>query len=396
MAVQTNSTECLIRGDADVIGLGFRLGLYFQLLSTLLLGTVRPEQAADAFIPNVFFIISLVCAAIYSSSRLNFPPGAVIACTWYPLLAYVALLPLFYRRLPHKLPFYRVMMYPAVVIATSGFAVWFWYSGLDAVHSSQCMEPRVFCFANCSAKGPIRIVFRVLTIVSLIIAIISGRGVVIFQSLSLTLFLLSDSRTPLQQGTEHDLETEVEVPGAERFQLSQIQDAPVTGTNDNGRIQESANATTEERRQDRGELSSGHHPTNSHPVATTQNTTEPMHRFRIPILGSLCMCLGITASELQLKWNHVVDINTINTSGQVLPLVLGTLSFLYTLVSLKVIIWAALKRLWMAIKRLGRFLLSILKTWWLFIVWLFGNVFGGVRFLSKYFKKVRTESHSNC
>lgn len=390
MTFETNPTECLVPGDPDVIGLGFRLGFYFQLLSTLLLGIVRPEEAADSFIPNLFFIIGLVCAAIYSSSRLNYPPGAVIACTWYPVLAYVALLPLFYRHLPTKLPWYRVMMYPAVVIATCCFAIWFWYSGLDAVHSAQCMEPRVFLFYNLSAKGPVRIVFRVFTVLSLMIAIISGGGAVLFQSISLSIVSSNDFRTLFP----HDLVIESDGSVTETSQPTQIQVTHVTAGENGGQ-----GTTAIPHGGGEGETKQQPHkpaPTAAEISTETQHTT---HRFRVPILGSICLVWGILASELQLKWNHIVGINSINTSGQVLPLVLGVFSLLYTLFALKWEFWKALKRLWLQAKQFGRFILSSLKICWNFIVWLFGKVrsTGGGRALSKYMKKPSLYGvHNNC
>lgn len=378
MVIQANSSECLVPGDPDVIGLGFRLGFYFQLLSTLLLGIVRPEEAADAFIPNLFFIIGLICAAIYSSARLNYPPGSVIACTWYPVLAYVALLPLFYSHLPAKLPWYRVMMYPAVVIATCCFAIWFWFSGLDAVHPSQCMDPRVFLFYNLDAKGRVRIVFKISTILSLIIAIISGGGAILFQSISLS--ILPSTDLPRLCHNRTDPGREVELPDSSLSDGSRSAQ-PTKGATASSATDSSQGGAT-------GQNKPPTHPGQARSPSSTE-VLHTKHRFRIPVLGSIFLIWGITASELQLKWNHVVGINSINTSGQVLPLVLGTLSLLYTFFALRNEMWKAMTRLWLNIKKFGR---AMLEVFWKFIIWTFGKVRRGWRALSKCLKKPRRPS----
>ena len=52
----------------------------------------------------------------------------------------------------------------------------------------------------------------------------------------------------------------------------------------------------------------------------------PPRRKIIFVLGSLWLAVGILASELQLHWNHVSGINSIETTGQIIPLTLGVLS----------------------------------------------------------------------
>jgi hypothetical protein len=257
--------ECVIQGDQDVLGLGVRLGFYFQLLSNLLLGTICPSDAAKAFLPNLFFIIALVCAAIYSSAKENFPPGSIIACTWYPLLAYVALLPFLFHRLPDDLPPSQIMASAAVVAASSGFSMWFWYKGLDNSHPGQCMEPRVFLAVNCSALGNVRTAFKVFSPLLIVLALGSGYSTWWFQSMCLSF----------------------------------------TG-------------------------------------ALPDHLYVPPRRIRVMILGLIWLTLGIVASELQLKWNHVEGINSIETTGQIIPLTLGLLSVIQTLFAFRFVFqsWA--------------------------------------------------------
>jgi hypothetical protein len=273
----TNDSECQVAGDPDVLGLGVRLGFYFQLSSNLVLGTIRPEDAANAFLPNVFFVISLVCAAIYSSAKQNFPPGSIIACTWYPVLAYVALIPFLFRRLPGNL-FPQVMLCAGVIMATSCFAVWFWYRGLDEVHPDQCMEPRVFLVVNCSALGNIRTVFKVATPLLVVLSIVSAWTIKCFQYVYLS---------------------------------ASLPDFITVGG-----------------------------------------------RPRVFLLGLIWLSVGIVASELQLKWNHIIGTNSVDTTGQIIPLALGVLSLVQTFVAFKDVIYAVSVAL---VKHVAEFINSLTK-----------------------------------
>jgi len=54
---------------------------------------------------------------------------------------------------------------------------------------------------------------------------------------------------------------------------------------------------------------------------------------------TLTLVFYIVASELQLGWNNLDGINSLNTTGQIIPLVIGTLSLLRTLFLLKNADW---------------------------------------------------------
>jgi hypothetical protein len=54
---------------------------------------------------------------------------------------------------------------------------------------------------------------------------------------------------------------------------------------------------------------------------------------------TLVLIFYIVASELQLKWNHLDGINSLNTTGQIIPLVIGTLSLLRTIFLLRGANW---------------------------------------------------------
>jgi len=44
--------------------------------------------------------------------------------------------------------------------ASNGLNIWFWYHGIDIPNALQCMEPRVFMYANLGAYGNVRTAFK--------------------------------------------------------------------------------------------------------------------------------------------------------------------------------------------------------------------------------------------
>src|SRR5271170_815207 len=163
--VSGDTTEdCRVPADPDILGLGVRLGLYFQLSSTWILQLVRREEAVDTFLPTSFFFVSFFIAVVFSTAKGDFSaPGALIASTWYPILFYVSLFAVDFRGLNKKRLGTRYAFAFTLWSATGGYNVWFWYKGLDQGNQAQCMNPRVFFFANLDAKGGVSVVFKLLT-----------------------------------------------------------------------------------------------------------------------------------------------------------------------------------------------------------------------------------------
>ena len=63
------------------------------------------------------------------------------------------------------------------------------------------------------------------------------------------------------------------------------------------------------------------------------------HKWGGAMFLTLALIFYIVASELQLGWNNLDGINSLNTTGQIIPLVIGTLSLLRTIFLLKGANW---------------------------------------------------------
>jgi hypothetical protein len=267
-------TECQVIADPDVLGLGVRLGLYFQLTSNCLIGVVKPAEAADSLVPTSFFLTGFFAAVIFSVARNEYAPGAIIACTYYPLLV-LATAHTWQFKTSVSIVWVAVLHFLYVV--SSGLSVWFWYKGVDSSNSSQCMEPRVFFFANCSATGRVRVLFQVLAIVNCVIWF----------------------------------------SGALWFTKAFIQARRQKKTQLFTMVKQIRNANEKLRRPDKS-------------------------RMIIAGSGLLWVQIFVIALELQIKWNRLVGIDSVNTTGQIIPLVIGSLSLGRTILLLKGSWWSTI------------------------------------------------------
>src|ERR1700755_1643983 len=65
--------DCRVPADPDVLGLGVRLGLYFQTASAVLISLVRPEEAKGSWLPTALFFSAFFIAVLYSVAHNLFP-----------------------------------------------------------------------------------------------------------------------------------------------------------------------------------------------------------------------------------------------------------------------------------------------------------------------------------
>lgn len=405
------TSDCRVPADPDILGLGVRLGLYFQLSSTWILQLVRREEAIDTFLPTGFFFISFFIAVVFSTAKGDFAlPGALIASTWYPILFYTALFSFDFRGLNKKKQGIRYTLSFSLLSATAGYNVWFWFKGLDEGDQSQCMDPRVFFFANLDAKGGVSVVFKILTISFLIFSILTTFGVVgksisdngwdpyeddrpknvpgettISKSISAEAAVLVPAGSSHDRGdtagvTEARTETNDAFPDTEIFSSDPSPNIlPATTTalalavnavkNEPGSVEiESISPSPPAPLRDAKTENTVIDPVASCVVSNVAMPPEPIiipvspppesitnstpkddpegpdnHNYNIAIGAFLFLALYIVPAELQLRWNHIDGVNTVDTTGQIIPLSLGSLSLIRSIYLLKDANWVKLK-----------------------------------------------------
>lgn len=396
-------SDCRVPGDPDILGLGVRLGLYFQLSSTWILQLVRREEAVDTFLPTAFFITSYFIAFVFSTARDDVAPGAVIACTWYPVLFLVALFSFDFRALEEKKKITRYSLAYALFLASGVLNIWFWFKGLDEVNGDQCMEPRVFFFANLNAKGGVRVLFRILAL----IFVIGLLALVIVE------FLQPDPERPKTRD-EESAERATGRSSTSGKAIPTMAQSPSPKSAQGSDLTRAAELEKQESPDERnhGSITTGSvvpnilSPTTTPPGladdSTTKNETSveiesispispipspkdttaektdtstlvPAEISTSPVptpllvspqkksrktdegpdnldwntaLGSVFIFLVvyILPAELQLRWNHLSGINSVNTTGQIIPLALGSLSLFRSIYLLKDANWSRLTK----------------------------------------------------
>lgn len=277
LASAQNSTTsgCLIPGDADLFGVGIRIGLYFQIFSNFVIALVHPREAYDTFLPNLFFFVGILIALIYIAAQNSSPPGALIACTWFPPMMFTAFAPAMTAIGENSKRLYmmfRLLAYHIVVLSYLCINMWFWFKEVDAVDAQQCMAPRVFFFGNLSAYSGVRILFRLLSVLGAVITVLF----IIFAIMGI------------------------------RYQRTNP-DRPLNSPSSIRCLK---------------------------PVLTFIAEPAPSRILAVSYLGFV-----ILAFELQFRWNHVDGINSLSSAGQIIPLTIGTMSLIQAIFSVIREIW---------------------------------------------------------
>jgi hypothetical protein len=393
-----SSPECRVPADPDTLGLGVRLGLYFQLSSFFLLQLVRVEEALDTVLATGFFFASFFIAVLYSTARGDFTPGAQIACTWYPLLFYLALFSFDGREMDKGQRIRRYGVAHLLWMGSGCLNIWFWFKGLDNEHVDQCMEPRVFFFANLNARGGVRVLYRIFTL-AFVIGILAlfifasqrpgnrqpskgkrdvgsdrdnsvSRGEVakVLPMSTPTISAQDSDRMPAIADLEKQVGLEVlnvssntagsvapnDVsetswssfpakqplpPGQTSASVEPLPPSPIRTPN--------AAPTTKPDIQSQAAATSP--PAVSEPLNTAvppalPNEGPDKRDWDMTVGAFLFLGLYLVASELQMKWNHLDGIYSVNTTGQILPLALGSLSLFRSLYLLKDANWSRLTK----------------------------------------------------
>jgi hypothetical protein len=352
VAVSAQATQdCRVPADPDISGLGVRLGLYFQLASNIVLSVARPDEAKDSLLPTELFFTGFFIAVVCSVASGEYAPGAQISCTWYPVVLW-AVMSLDWNGFKDNVGT-RAMAASGLILASLCLNIWFWFKDLFEFNPDQCMAPRVFFLYNFSAYGHIRNLFRVFTITSTLMQVATFPGV----NLPLRLRNLRNRKS---KDLEHSL------PPSSAIIAGEPSDSPETPSGEDIHLNNpespttrssSARADAKSTRSLRQNVSSIFKLSNSvkssaapvmpHvPRIGPQNISKrklPAH-WHFAWQGLAWLIVYVVASELQLSWNHLDGINSVNKGGQIIPLAIGALSLLRAFYILACDLWGKWRR----------------------------------------------------
>jgi hypothetical protein len=173
---------CSITGNPDLYGLGIRLGIYFQLFSTLFSNLYIPEAIADIWIANTIFVIAVFSALLKASveRQLYFAEGFIVlqllyafmlsvftfrsTLNWKMLGLNTGWVDMLKRTLKArmKLSFGGVLWKLAMTNGIAAYNIWFWFKGHEKLndHATFC-DSYVFLFTKVSSYSRAQLFYQI-------------------------------------------------------------------------------------------------------------------------------------------------------------------------------------------------------------------------------------------
>ncbi|KAI2782993.1 hypothetical protein F4815DRAFT_491948 [Daldinia loculata] len=152
-------------GDADFYGIGIRLGLYAQSLTTLLVTLfVQEEEAVNRTI-NLLLQLAIFAGTLLSTHAGTIHAFEVIIVFWILVGALSSLTGSGITDINSFSGTCRLLFYAAL----SAYGCWFFFVGQDTMQETPCMQ--IVFFGKSTLDGWFRTVGKVISITSLVIII---------------------------------------------------------------------------------------------------------------------------------------------------------------------------------------------------------------------------------
>jgi hypothetical protein len=293
--------DCQVEADADILGLGVRLGLYFQLTSNIYIAFIHPKEAAGSLQVNNMFMTALFVSLLYSTIQNNLPSGAIICALWIVVLDLPVTIPTIITAAVSSpsgivLSFWTVSMTLLRFVAFIAYNTWFWFHGLDVQNKTPCQEPRVFFFADLSAFGGLRTYYKVNMVSNCLLGALIILNVLPFA-------FLRTSMEHCQNRWVFRLKSNEEHSQA-AFMVGMIIVIPIFGP----------------------------YGVVFYFLLSAQlllmRTDVPIARWIHILCGTVLLALFILPMELQISWNKLEGVEGITSTGQLISLTVGSFSFI--------------------------------------------------------------------
>ena len=172
----SSDDACGFIGNSDVYGLGIRLGVYLQWLTSIIskrfFSSSSPEVLRELLDANAIFTLSiLIGTALLATGSVGQVYGVEILIMLHIffgstyIISYDQLI-----RGPHSIAisFYGISSILTITCGMSAFATWYWFPGLDDLPDTTCGS-FAFLFAKVALKGRARLFFKIAAIVNLLL-----------------------------------------------------------------------------------------------------------------------------------------------------------------------------------------------------------------------------------
>lgn len=163
---------CSLSGNPDLYGIGVRVGLYLQWITTLLTTLLDPGEEELLRIINLLIQSSIFIGLAFLTSRHEIEAIDPVICVWLLFGALSSLSGSGMNPLGHYSGLFRILLYTAL----TGYALWFWFLGLDALLQRAWDENGQFCtviafFSQTDISGQFRNYNKAASIVAIFICL---------------------------------------------------------------------------------------------------------------------------------------------------------------------------------------------------------------------------------
>jgi predicted histidine transporter YuiF (NhaC family) len=135
---------CGFEGNTDFYGFGIRLGLYFQLFSTISVTLLGKESYSKYYrLSNIAMLLSIIIVVLKQSVNRSVMGVEVAFISWIISTTLMSVS-------TSKLDKFYVCVYVAIGCMYSVYMAWFYYHGLDLLPKSTCADEYEFFFSKVS------------------------------------------------------------------------------------------------------------------------------------------------------------------------------------------------------------------------------------------------------
>lgn len=279
------ATLCSTPGNPDMYGLGIRIGFYLQWYSAILASSVAPSEINSLRFSNSLFIAATFVALIVQTARDTLDPIDIYIVSLLMFGFNFYLVPLFlYRAVIGCSPAWDPSRWPRVkqgrtfsllnwvlVIGASAFQLWFWAKGVLAANRSG---------VNCVAYG-----FGFVRVPLTVKGFRIGNIILYVLLLGISIFIL--------------LATARQAEDPDSDYRARYAPTPCRAASKSDNLRSARR------------------------IKVLQ-TLESFFRLIVAVIIT-------TATEVTIRWNHVSDVESLDSAGQTIPLLLGIGAFIRVL-----------------------------------------------------------------
>lgn len=168
---------CAFAGNADLYGIGIRIGLYLQWISTLAASVFTPHDEGVVRILNLLIQSAMLLGMVLLTRDSKMRPVEPVITIWLLFGALSSLSGSGVNPVGRFSGIFRLVIYSTV----AGYACWFWFVGLDGLLEQEPPHCTVVAFfGRVSIDGPFRTFNQVASILGGMVCVFFILWTVIF------------------------------------------------------------------------------------------------------------------------------------------------------------------------------------------------------------------------